>query len=288
MLCSDEEDALDDDVDEQIAVAATTFGISAFIGSGKTGSKSSGSPGRKGKGHSPINADKDRLNVDITALKQQYSKLRQRQKQAQIILTTAWTKQTPGGGGSTPATTTGAGQLHPNRPAAMNHLLLGKKPLVASKPRRGPPPGAVPPRSKHNNNTVKSGIEANKVLKPTHISRPQPEVVSPSEQRKKPNNNNNLSRSKKSSESAEQVNEAANDNRSSSTELCVEDEEDVTENATDIEDIPKDPPPSKDKNRQFLEELIKDFDEETTASKDVEDEINGEGEELNVYLSNVS
>lgn len=28
---------------------------------------------------------------------------------------------------------------------AMNHLLLGKKPLVNSKPRRGPHPGAIPP-----------------------------------------------------------------------------------------------------------------------------------------------
>ena len=31
-------------------------------------------------------------------------------------------------------------------PVAMNHLLLGKKPLVGSRPRRGPPPGSVPPR----------------------------------------------------------------------------------------------------------------------------------------------
>ncbi len=34
----------------------------------------------------------------------------------------------------------------PPAPIAMNHLLLGKKPLVGSKPRRGPPPGAVPPK----------------------------------------------------------------------------------------------------------------------------------------------
>ncbi len=38
-------------------------------------------------GPSQQNVDRDRLSVDITALKQQYSKLRQRQKQAQIILT---------------------------------------------------------------------------------------------------------------------------------------------------------------------------------------------------------
>ena len=29
--------------------------------------------------------------------------------------------------------------------SAMNHLLLGKKPLVNAKPRRGPHPGAIPP-----------------------------------------------------------------------------------------------------------------------------------------------
>ncbi len=38
-------------------------------------------------GPSQQNVDRERLSVDIGALKQQYSKLRQRQKQAQIILT---------------------------------------------------------------------------------------------------------------------------------------------------------------------------------------------------------
>ena len=32
-----------------------------------------------------------------------------------------------------------------NASTAMNHLLLGKKPLVNAKPRRGPHPGAIPP-----------------------------------------------------------------------------------------------------------------------------------------------
>ena len=36
-----------------------------------------------------------------------------------------------------------------NASTAMNHLLLGKKPLVATKPRRGPHPGAIPsPKNK--------------------------------------------------------------------------------------------------------------------------------------------
>ncbi len=37
-------------------------------------------------GLSQQNADKDRLSVEINALKHQYAKLRQRQKQAHIIL----------------------------------------------------------------------------------------------------------------------------------------------------------------------------------------------------------
>ena len=110
-ISSDDEDYMDDD-EEQIAVAAT-FGISAvFNKPGGVGSKlSSGSPNRRKSGSSgggssskssvssasslphhhhsgpsQSNVDKDRLTVDISALKQQYSKLRQRQKQAQIIL----------------------------------------------------------------------------------------------------------------------------------------------------------------------------------------------------------
>ena len=42
-----------------------------------------------------------------------------------------------------------------NPSTAMNHLLVGKKPLVNAKPRRGPHPGAIPPEvRKSSNNTV--------------------------------------------------------------------------------------------------------------------------------------
>ena len=94
-----------DEDEEQIAVAAT-FGISAVFNkpgislgnSASNKSNNSGSPNRRNKnlsksssplGPSQSNVDKDRLSVDISALKQQYSKLRQRQKQAQIILSSA-------------------------------------------------------------------------------------------------------------------------------------------------------------------------------------------------------
>ena len=93
-----------DEDEEKIAVAAS-FGISAVFKSpsGKA-SQASGSTTSKtflqsspinqqmpfkggGAGPSQQNVDKERLTVDISALKQQYSKLRQRQKQAHIILT---------------------------------------------------------------------------------------------------------------------------------------------------------------------------------------------------------
>ena len=99
--CSDDEDDMDAD-EEKIAVAAS-FGISAVFkspsgksshASGSSSGKSlnssnpSGQPFKGGSaGPSQQNVDKERLTVDISALKQQYSKLRQRQKQAHIILT---------------------------------------------------------------------------------------------------------------------------------------------------------------------------------------------------------
>ena len=92
-----------DEDEEKIAVAAT-FGISAVFKSQKSPAKTSGklnfssakkeqnhaasqqAPSSPSKGPSQQNVDRERLTVDISALKQQYSKLRQRQKQAQIIL----------------------------------------------------------------------------------------------------------------------------------------------------------------------------------------------------------
>ena len=102
-LFSDDEDNMDED-EEKIAVAAT-FGISAVfknprspakgLASGAMGGVAAAERGvaRIGKevlGPSQQNVDRERLTVDITALKKQYSKLRQRQKQAQIILTSEY------------------------------------------------------------------------------------------------------------------------------------------------------------------------------------------------------
>lgn len=70
---------------------------------------------------------KDRLVLDISALKKQYTKLKQRQRQAHIIFSAAISRQPP-----------------PSTPVAMNHLLLGKSALVPAK-RLGPPKGSIPP-----------------------------------------------------------------------------------------------------------------------------------------------
>ena len=91
------------DADEEKIAVAASFGISAVFkspsgksshASGSSSSKSLNSSNSRGQpfkggsaGPSQQNVDKERLTVDISALKQQYSKLRQRQKQAHIILT---------------------------------------------------------------------------------------------------------------------------------------------------------------------------------------------------------
>ncbi|XP_063230098.1 uncharacterized protein LOC134535110 isoform X2 [Bacillus rossius redtenbacheri] len=120
----DDEESSEDE--EKMAVAAA-YGIAAvFRSPRRRDSQRAPSPG------SLLAApDHDRLALDVSALKQQYAKLRERQRQAHIILT-ACSRQTLG-----PSMPT---------PVAMNHLLLGKSALLGVRGRRlGPPPGAVPP-----------------------------------------------------------------------------------------------------------------------------------------------
>ncbi|KAF9409014.1 hypothetical protein HW555_011496 [Spodoptera exigua] len=77
----------------------------------------------------------DRLSLDIGALKRQYARLRERQRQAHVILAAACARHA-------------AVQGVPTSPTSLtvNNLLLGKSALVSSRGRRlGPPPGAIPP-----------------------------------------------------------------------------------------------------------------------------------------------
>lgn len=79
----------------------------------------------------PVPDNRDRIALDISLLKKQYDKLRERQRQAHIILTTT-ARQTVD---STNAST-----------MQVNQYLMGRSAIVSQKGRRiGPPPGAIPP-----------------------------------------------------------------------------------------------------------------------------------------------
>jgi hypothetical protein len=91
--------------------------------------------------------NKDRIALDITLLKKQYDKLRERHRQAHIILTAACSKPN----------TQSSSSLQ------MNQLLMGKSAIVSNKGRRiGPPKGAVPPR-------IGKAVKSTKNVKPPKL-----------------------------------------------------------------------------------------------------------------------
>lgn len=95
-------------------------------------------------------SDREKIALDITILKKQYDKLRERQKQAHIILTSAVSKQH-----QQPS----AGSSH------VNKLLVGKNAII-SKGRKGPPKGAIPPV--RNQKLVKSSKAPPKPVETLH------------------------------------------------------------------------------------------------------------------------
>ncbi|XP_060649511.1 uncharacterized protein LOC132786836 isoform X1 [Drosophila nasuta] len=131
-LYFDEDDTHSDD--ESRMAVATMWGLNwgrrgsvgVVVGGGATGT---------GK-----TDQKDRLALDISLLKKQYDRLRERQKQAHVILTTACStataaKQTPSS----------------NVPASVvvNQLLQGRPAILTNKGKRiGAPLGAIPPARK--------------------------------------------------------------------------------------------------------------------------------------------
>ncbi|KAL3194166.1 hypothetical protein MRX96_016306 [Rhipicephalus microplus] len=122
-LGDDEEN--DADSDHQMMVAAAFCGISnAFLVAKNRG---------QGAVHAslPSPLDPSRMTLDISTLKRQYSRLRQRQRQAHIILT---------GNLQAPASTRPQ-RISPGVP--VNNLLAGQKPLVR-RCRPPPPTHAVP------------------------------------------------------------------------------------------------------------------------------------------------
>ncbi|XP_076164058.1 uncharacterized protein LOC143144996 isoform X2 [Ptiloglossa arizonensis] len=110
---SDDDDS-DTEEEERLAVAAAMFNMAQRL-------KKDRIPQTIGalQAMAP-SSDRERLALDISILKQQYAKLRERQHQAHIILSAACARQT---------------MVPPPTSQAMNHLLVGKNALVSGKNR---------------------------------------------------------------------------------------------------------------------------------------------------------
>ena len=116
---------------------------------GRRGSLKSSQPSVQAKGQS----DREKIALDITILKKQYDKLKERQKQAHIILSSAVTKQNKHH--------TSAGPSH------VNKLLSGKNAII-SKSRKGPPKFLPPPV--RNQKAIKSSKTPQKQNKPDTLN----------------------------------------------------------------------------------------------------------------------
>lgn len=138
LFFSDEEGDSDDD--SRLAVTTAwgirlgrrgSMGISTVASSSNASNVSSGSS-RPMPLPPPPPDSRDRIALDISLLKKQYDKLRERQRQAHIILTTT-ARQTVDN-------TSNASSMQ------VNQYLMGRNAIVSQKGRRiGPPPGAIPP-----------------------------------------------------------------------------------------------------------------------------------------------
>ncbi|XP_036674111.3 titin isoform X1 [Drosophila suzukii] len=131
-LYYDEEDTHSDE--ERMAVA-TVFGLN-WGRRGSVGPAAAAATAGKQQVE-----QKDRLALDISLLKKQYDRLRERQKQAHVILTTAC---------STAARQGSSGPASSSQSSVpVNQLLLGRPAIVTNKGKRvGAPLGAIPPARK--------------------------------------------------------------------------------------------------------------------------------------------
>ncbi|XP_051167332.1 uncharacterized protein LOC127285389 isoform X2 [Leptopilina boulardi] len=110
---SDDEDDSETEEEERLAVAAAAAIFSMPQRKKDRSSLASGTL-------QTLSGDREKLALDITTLKQQYAKLRERQRQAHIILSAACARQS----------------LVPPPTSAMNHLLAGKNALVSGRNRQ--------------------------------------------------------------------------------------------------------------------------------------------------------
>lgn len=126
------EDEAESDDDSKVAVA-TIWGLRLNRRGSVTMATTSTSANRN------ASSDREKIALDINLLKQQYGKLRQRQKQAQIILTAACARQA-----NVTSSSFGAAAATSSPSVAFNNLLVGRSAI--SKGRRpGAPLGAIPP-----------------------------------------------------------------------------------------------------------------------------------------------
>lgn len=155
LFYSDDDDD-DNDEDNQTIAVATAFGLSGIFrktaeinrGSSPVGG---GGPVMSPGGFPAVSTPPPRLahegreitrpNLDISALKKQYARLRERQKQAHIILTASQQRVSSTLGSAGMVGTGSSGQR--GTPLTMNHLLRGKKALT-SKTKRVVPQGVIP------------------------------------------------------------------------------------------------------------------------------------------------
>lgn len=126
------DDEADSDDDSKVALA-TVWGL-RLNRRGSTGVSKTAN----------TNSDREKIALDINLLKQQYGKLRQRQKQAQIILTAACARQTNPLGSTSSAG--GASSSSSSPSMTLNNLLVGRSAITSNKgSRMGAPQGAIPP-----------------------------------------------------------------------------------------------------------------------------------------------
>jgi hypothetical protein len=87
-------------------------------------------------------SDREKIALDITILKKQYDKLKERQKQAHIILTSAVTKQNQQQKNNQPQPQQQKLQQTQQQGSAnVNKLLIGKHAIISKTGRKGPPKG---------------------------------------------------------------------------------------------------------------------------------------------------
>lgn len=129
-----DDDDTHSDEESRLAVA-TMWGLNW----GRRGSVGVGAPAASsGKPHAE---QRDRIALDISLLKKQYDRLRERQKQAHVILTSACSTAT--------ATRQSTSSAAPAAAVPVNQLLLGRPAIVTNKGKRvGAPLGAIPPARK--------------------------------------------------------------------------------------------------------------------------------------------